>query len=107
MRDDEFRQEAERALERLYQALVRASEEHDFEVDYGETITVEFPSSSTKFVISPNAAVKQIWVSANARSYKCEWNDEVKAFVFPDTGKRLEQLVAERISEQLKAEIIL
>jgi CyaY protein len=33
-----------------------------------------------KFVISPNAPVRQVWVSAMARSYKLSWDDGVGAF---------------------------
>ena len=34
----------------------------------------------TKFVVSPNAPVRQIWVSAMARSYKLAWAPEKDAF---------------------------
>ena len=33
-----------------------------------------------KFVVSPNAPVRQIWVSAMARSYKLGWAPELNAF---------------------------
>ena len=35
---------------------------------------------ATKFVVSPNAPVRQIWVSAMSRSYKLPWSSEAGAF---------------------------
>ena len=37
-------------------------------------------SREAKFVVSPNAPVRQIWVSAMARSYKLSWSPERDAF---------------------------
>ena len=36
--------------------------------------------SAAKFVVSPNAPVRQIWVSAMSRSYKLAWSPDVSAF---------------------------
>jgi CyaY protein len=36
--------------------------------------------SEARFVVSPNAPVKQIWVSAMARGYKLSWSPDAKAF---------------------------
>ena len=33
-----------------------------------------------RFVVSPNAPVRQIWVSAMAKSYKLSWSPELAAF---------------------------
>ena len=33
-----------------------------------------------RFVVSPNAPVRQIWVSAMAKSYKLSWAPELRAF---------------------------
>ncbi len=40
---------------------------------------IEEPTE-TKFIVSPNAPVRQIWVSAMARSYKLSWSPELGAF---------------------------
>ena len=37
-----------------------------------------------KFVISPNAPVKQVWVSAMSRSFKLAWDGEREQFVLGD-----------------------
>jgi CyaY protein len=47
--------------------------------------------SETKFVVSPNAPVRQIWVSAMGRSYKLPWVPEAGAFAL--NGEPLSQLL--------------
>ena len=47
--------------------------------------------SDMKFVVSPNAPVRQIWVSAMARSYKLSWAPEKQAFALD--GEVLTQLL--------------
>ncbi len=42
-------------------------------------VVFEEPNAA-KFVVSPNAPVRQIWVSAMARSYKLSWTPEADAF---------------------------
>ena len=44
-----------------------------------------------KFVVSPNAPVRQIWVSAMSRSYKLSWAPEAGAFALD--GETLPQLL--------------
>jgi CyaY protein len=50
-----------------------------------------------KFVVSPNAPVRQIWVSAMARSYKLSWVPETGAFALDN--ETLPQLL-ERLARQ-------
>ena len=50
-----------------------------------------------KFVISPNAPVQQIWVSARSRSFKLAWSDDAGTFVLD--GEQLDTLV-ERLAQQ-------
>ncbi|HEY6894001.1 MAG TPA: frataxin domain-containing protein, partial [Rhodanobacteraceae bacterium] len=47
--------------------------------------------TETKFVVSPNAPVRQIWISAMSRSYKLAWSPELGAFALD--GESLEQLL--------------
>ena len=95
-----FRTRAEAALTSLQRALERSSEHHDFEVDNNAgALTVEFGEPPAKFVISPNAPVRQIWVSARVQSFKLDWNDAASAFVWSD-GRTLHKLVADLASEQ-------
>ena len=91
-----FRQRVDEALEAVRKALALAAEEHGFEVDYNAgTLTIEFEEPApAKFVLSPNTPVRQVWVSALAKSFKLEWSDEKRSFVWGETGERLGDLVA-------------
>ena len=57
-------------------------------------IVFEDPSPA-KFVISPNAPVRQIWVSALYRSYKLSWLPEASAFALD--GETLNALIARKL----------
>jgi iron donor protein CyaY len=99
--ENEFRTRSEQALVSLQRALERASDRHDFEVDNNAgALSVEFEDPPAKFVVSPNAPVRQIWVSARVQSFKLDWNDAAAAFVLPD-GRTLRQLIADVVSQQL------
>lgn len=97
-----FRKHAEAALESLQRALEHATDTWDFEVDSREgALTVEFEDPPARFVVSPNAPVRQIWVSARVKSFKLDWDDARMAFILPADGRDLRQLMADVIGEQL------
>src|ERR1022692_2481443 len=99
--ENEFRTRSEQALISLQRALERASDRYDFEVDSNAgALTIEFEDPPAKFVVSPNAPVRQIWVSARVQSFKLDWNPGVAAYVMPD-GRTLSQLIGEVVSAQL------
>jgi CyaY protein len=54
----------------------------------------------TKFVVSPNAPVRQIWVSAMARSYKLAWSPELGTFALQ--GETLVALLERLIRDLLQ-----
>ena len=99
--DQQFSLKADQSLRALYRSLAVASDEYGFETDYGGALTVEFEDPPAKFVVSPNAPVKQIWVSAHSKSFKLDWNDARGEFVLRDTGQSLKELMQEAISRQL------
>lgn len=102
MDEREFERRAEQALAELDVALGAAAEEHSFEPDYrAGALTVEFDEPPAKFVISPNSAVRQIWVSALTTSFKLAWDEAREAFVLRETGQTLRQLMAEVIGRHL------
>ena len=95
----DFRLEADRALEQLQHALLPMADEHGFEVELQNgvlQIVFEDPSPA-KFVVSPNAPVRQIWVSAMSRSYKLAWQPEASTFAL--AGESLETLIT-RLAQQ-------
>jgi len=102
MDENLFRVESDAALDDLFRALTRASDEHEFEADLNNgALTVEFEEPPAKFVVSPNAPVRQIWVSALTTSFKLDWNAEQRAFVLPSTAQTLKQLMADAITRHL------
>jgi iron donor protein CyaY len=107
MDDQEFRMRADEALSRLHNALATASDEHDFEADYGGALTIEFDDPPAKFVVSPNSPVRQIWLSAHSRSFKFDWSPDRGTFVLPDTGETLTEVIGGAISKQLGEEVSL
>ena len=88
--------------QRVDEALGDAADEYDFEPDFqAGALTVEFEKPRAKFVVSPNAPVRQIWVSALSTSFKLDWAEEAEAFVLGDTGQTLIELMADVIGKHL------
>ena len=106
--EQQFQTLAGQALTTLSKALNDAAEHYDFEADMNNgALTVEFEDPPTKFVISPNSPVRQIWVSAHLRSFKLDWLPARNSFVLPETGQDLKQLIAAHVSQQLDEEVAL
>ena len=96
----DFAKNAEQSLNSLRNALIKAEEGADFEVeDAGGAIHISFDDPPAKFVISPNSAVNQIWISALSTSFKLDWSAEKNDFVLSKTGEALKPLVARLIEE--------
>ena len=101
-----FRKNADAALESLEQSLILAEETADFEVeDQSGALHVAFDDGS-KFVISPNAPARQIWISALSTSFKLDWVNSDEDFVLAKTGEGLKTLVARLINEQFGEELV-
>ena len=100
--EQEFRLKSDEALEETRRALMPLADEKEFEVemDNGVLNLVFEEPSDTKFVVSPNAPVRQVWVSAMARSYKLSWTPELCAFALD--GETLAQLL-ERLARTFLA----
>jgi len=97
--EQEFRLRADQALEELQHGLLPLADEAGLEIDLRNgvlQVVFEEPEPA-KFVISPNAPVQQIWVSARSRSYKLAWSDDAGTFVLD--GEQLNTLV-ERLAQQ-------
>jgi CyaY protein len=80
--EQEFRVRSDDALEAARRALLALSDEEGFEVELqnGVMVLVFEAPSDAKFVVSPNAPARQIWVSAMAKSYKLSWDQQRGAF---------------------------
>ncbi len=108
MDEQEFRTRSNDALDSLYRKLSAASERYEFEPDFNSgALSIEFEEPKARFVVSPNAPVRQIWVSAHSKSFKLDWNPGKSAFVLPDTGQTLDELMASAVSQQIGDEVTL
>lgn len=108
MDDPEFALKADEALTELHKRLLAAAENWDFEADLNNgALAIEFAEPRAKFVVSPNSPVKQIWVSAHAKSFKLDWDAARSAFVHAETGRSLVELIGAAIGEQLGEEVAL
>ena len=92
--EQDFRLKADHALEALQRALLPAADTEGFEVELqnGVLQLIFDEPSPAKFVISPNAPVRQLWLSAMSRSYKLSWSAERS--VFELDGESLNDLVS-------------
>ena len=99
-----FRRESDHALESLKQSLIAAEADPDagFEFeDNNGVMNIIFDDHSSKFVVTPNTPVRQIWISALSTSYKLEWSASATAFSLPKTGEDLKTLVQRLLREHL------
>jgi iron-sulfur cluster assembly protein CyaY len=107
MDDQDFRRRADATFEDLKRSLYAAEGEADFEVeDSAGAIHISFEEPPAKFVISPNAPVRQIWISALSTSFKLDWSDEKNEFVLAKSGEPLKPLVSRLINQQLGEETV-
>ena|ERR1700736_875033 len=77
-----FRVTSDEALESARRALLPLADQEGFEIELSNgvlNVIFEQPKEE-RFVVSPNAPVRQIWVSALAKSYKLSWAPELGAF---------------------------
>jgi iron donor protein CyaY len=98
----EFRRSAEAALQSLKRHLMaREQEDHDgFEVEEQDgVLNILFDDPAARFVITANAPMRQIWISALAASFKLNWDSKLEEFILPRTGETLAALVNRLISE--------
>src|SRR6185312_16189945 len=102
MDDQLFRDRADASINALKKALYAAEESADFEVEEANgVLNLVFEEPPAKFVITPNAPVKQIWISALSTSFKLDWSESSSSFVLAKTGEELKPLVGRLINEQL------
>lgn len=92
--EQEFRVRSDEALESARRALLPLADSEEFEIELQNgvlNLVFEEPREA-KFVVSPNAPVRQIWVSAMARSYKLAWDAGRQQFTLD--GEALTDLLA-------------
>ena len=107
MEEREFQKRCETAFEDLRRRLLELGDAHDFEVEGGSgKLELQFEDENeTRFVISPNAPVRQIWISALTTSFKLGWSETAGAFVLEKTGETLNQVMSRILSQQLGSSV--
>jgi len=97
--EQEFRVKSDDSLEQARRSLLPLADEEGFEVELqnGVLVLIFEEPTETKFVISPNAPVRQIWVSAMAKSYKLSWVAEHSSFEL--NGESLSALLERLINQ--------
>jgi iron donor protein CyaY len=98
-----FRRESDRALESLKQSLISAEDDDgtfEFEDNNG-VMNIIFENGSAKFVVTPNTPIRQVWISAQATSYKLDWTESAHAFTLSKTGEDLKTLIQRLLREHL------
>ena len=102
--EQEFRTKSVQALEDARRALLPLADTGDgFEVELQNGVLqliFEDPTPA-KFVVSPNAPVRQVWVSARSRSYKLSWSGDASTFALD--GERLSALLERLAREHLQS----
>jgi CyaY protein len=101
--DQDFRVKSDEALQQARRALLPLADEKGFEVEFsGDTLNLLFEEpSEARFVVSPNAPVKQIWVSAMNRGYRLAWTPESNTFAL--NGETLTAMLERLAREFLSA----
>lgn len=100
--EQDFRLRADHALERAQRSLLPLADTEGFEVELQNgvlQVVFEDPVAA-KFVVSPNAPVRQIWVSAMSRSFKLTWSSASAQFEL--NGETLDTLLARLVREYLE-----
>jgi CyaY protein len=103
--EQDFRRHAETALDALKRHLIVREEEDEagFEVEeQNGVLNIIFEEPAGKFVVTPNAPVRQIWISALSTSFKLDWDATAGTFVLPRTGEKLVPLVDRLIEENVQ-----
>ncbi|HTS12984.1 MAG TPA: iron donor protein CyaY [Candidatus Limnocylindrales bacterium] len=107
MDEQEFRKRCDAAFASLQKRLQTLGDVHGFEVEGGSgKLEIEFEDEDeTRFVISPNTPVRQIWISALTTSFKLGWSDAAQSFVLDKTGETLNQVMSRILTQQIGSPI--
>jgi frataxin len=109
LEEKDFQRKADAAFEDLKKRMLTAGDEHGFDVE-GESGKLEVlfdDPEETKFVISPNTPVREIWISALSTSFKLGWSESQNAFVLEKTGENLRTVMSRVISQQMGSTVSL
>ena len=97
--EQEFRIKSDEAIEQTRRTLMPLADQRDFEIelDNGVLNLVFEEPAQAKFVVSPNAPMRQMWVSAMSRGYKLPWSADATAFALG--GETLDEMLLRLVRE--------
>jgi len=105
--EHDFQKKADALFEEMKKRLLHLGDAQGFDVE-GESgkleVIFEEPGPA-KFVISPNTAIREIWVYALSTSFKLAWNEARNAFIHEKTGEDLYAVMSRVISQQLGTQV--
>lgn len=80
--EQEFRIRSDEALDHARKMLLPLADAEAFEIElHNGVLELVFEEPlPAKFVVSPNAPVRQMWISAMAKSYKAAWDPDRNGF---------------------------
>jgi CyaY protein len=109
LEEKDFQRKADTAFEDLKKRLLTAGDEYNFDVEgqSGKLEVIFEEPEEAKFVISPNAPVREIWISALSTSFKLGWNDARATFVLEKTGEDLRAVMSRVVTQQLGTQVTL
>jgi iron donor protein CyaY len=102
-----FRRQSDLSLDALKQSLIAAEESNassgtfEFEDNNG-VMNIIFEDGSSKFVVTPNTPVRQVWISALSTSFKLEFDETTSTFILPKSGEDLKTLTQRLLREHLE-----
>ncbi len=107
--EHDFHRKWDAASQSLQKRLSVLGDSHGFEVEgaSGKLDILFDDPAETRFILSPNTPVRQIWISALSTSFKLAWSEQHQAFLLDKTGETLDQLLARILSQQLGSPVSL
>ena len=99
--EQDFRLRADQALEQAERTLLPLADDGTLELERqnGVLHVVFEEPAPAKFVVSPNAPVRQVWVSAMSRSFKLAWSPQSARFELE--GESLDVLLSRLVDEYI------
>jgi iron donor protein CyaY len=103
MDEHDFHRRWDAASQSLQKRLAVLGDAHGFEVEgaSGKLEILFDDAEESRFILSPNTPVRQIWISALSTSFKLAWSDERQAFILDKTGETLDELLGRILTQQL------
>ena len=107
MDEKDFQSSAEQAIGELEEAFSALADDREIDIEVeGGVLTVTFEEGEPgKFIVSPNSAAGQLWVSARVSSFKFDPGND--GFVLAGTGERLRDVMTRLVRDQLDDQTVI